>query len=177
MTRRNFKFMCVAILISVISAPCHAISVGDGLKISYIYKFLNFIVWPEETFSSDDQPFKMCLAMDDEYFNAAHKLLTDKKNKNRSIRVEQISGNSKLESCQLIFISSSKPKIKKSLKALNRGASVLTISDLQNFISDGGMIGFVLKDNKLRFKVNLSLIQSKKIKVDSRLLTLALEVF
>jgi hypothetical protein len=42
-----------------------------------------------------------------------------------------------------------------------------------NFAQGGGMIGFLLEDNKVRFEINLEAAERAKLKISARLLALA----
>jgi hypothetical protein len=49
-------------------------------------------------------------------------------------------------------------------------SSALTVSDMPDFINNGGMIQFVLKDNKARFEVNLVAAEKAGLTISSQLL-------
>jgi len=51
--------------------------------------------------------------------------------------------------------------------------SILTVSDIENFASQGGIIGFIEQNGKVRFEINLDAAQQSKIRINSRLLNLA----
>lgn len=50
---------------------------------------------------------------------------------------------------------------------------VLTVGERDNFAQDGGMIGFCLEQNKIRFEINLDAAERAKLRISSRLLALA----
>jgi len=51
--------------------------------------------------------------------------------------------------------------------------SVLTVGESERFVQEGGMIGFLLEDNKIRFEINLDAAVHARLKVSSRLLAIA----
>jgi hypothetical protein len=55
-------------------------------------------------------------------------------------------------------------------------APVLTVGETAGFLDAGGIIDFLLEDNKLRFEVNLDTAESADLKIGSRLLVLAQRV-
>lgn len=61
------------------------------------------------------------------------------------------------------------------LKAV-RDQPVLTVGDSSGFAEAGGMIGFLLQDNRVRFDVNLPSAQRSKLRVSSNLLRVARRV-
>jgi len=82
-------------------------------------------------------------------------------------RVEQIEG------AHLLFISTSeKGRVKEILKSL-ADAPVLTISEMEGFGQNGGIINFITVDNKIQFEINSEKAQQHKLKISSQLLKLA----
>jgi YfiR/HmsC-like len=60
-----------------------------------------------------------------------------------------------------------------SILASVKGEPVLTVGETPHFAEDGGMIGFCLEGNKIRFEVNAGAASAAKLKMSARLLTLA----
>jgi hypothetical protein len=52
-------------------------------------------------------------------------------------------------------------------------APVLTVGETPGFLDAGGMICFLLEENKVRFEINLDAAESARLKIGSRLLILA----
>jgi hypothetical protein len=78
--------------------------------------------------------------------------------------------------CQILFISDSeKSRLSKIISDLN-GASILTVSETDNFIAAGGMIDLRIVDDKMRFDINNSAAKSASLSISSKLLSLALSV-
>jgi hypothetical protein len=54
-----------------------------------------------------------------------------------------------------------------------RGKAVLTVGETEDFAEDGGMIAFLVEENKIRFEINLEAADKAKLKISSKLLALA----
>jgi hypothetical protein len=54
-----------------------------------------------------------------------------------------------------------------------KGISILTVSDIPGFCQGGGMIDFELLDQKVRFEVNPGAAERARLKVSSKLLSVA----
>jgi hypothetical protein len=52
----------------------------------------------------------------------------------------------------------------------------LTVSDIPSFTNSGGMIGFELIDNRVRFDVNLAAAEKAGLTLSSQLLKVATDV-
>jgi hypothetical protein len=57
-----------------------------------------------------------------------------------------------------------------------QGQPVLIVTESENAISRGSMINFIAADNKVRFDVALPTAEREKLKISSRLLTVARRV-
>ena len=54
-----------------------------------------------------------------------------------------------------------------------QGASVLTVGDLDGFLDEGGMIQFLTENDRVRFAINANAAGRAKLKISSKLLSLA----
>jgi hypothetical protein len=75
--------------------------------------------------------------------------------------------------CQIAFIGwEERKRLPTVLEALN-AAPVLTVSDLEQFASHGGMIQLIREGTKFRFAVNVDAVTRHGLRVSSKLLQLA----
>ena len=81
-----------------------------------------------------------------------------------------------MEHCHIVFISQSESGRIGDVLATLRGHPILTVSDIDNFAESGGMIGFVVNDNKVKVVVNTKSVVSAAMRVDAQLLEIALKV-
>jgi hypothetical protein len=95
---------------------------------------------------------------------------------NRKLAARRIANPREATNCRILFISSSEAiRIKEILAAVDSSA-VLTVSDMPAFTSAGGMIQFVLKENKVRFEVNLTAAEKAGLMLSSQLLKVATDI-
>jgi hypothetical protein len=77
------------------------------------------------------------------------------------------------KSCHVLFISQSKKGQAAQILHELEGASILTVSDMDDFRGLGGMISFVTDGDQVRFDVDLGQAQRSGLNVSSRLLAIA----
>ena len=88
----------------------------------------------------------------------------------------RISGTQEGADCQILFISSSEvSRLDKILEALEKN-TVLTVSDIPQFLQHRGMIRFVPEGNRIHFEVNLTATQRAGLTLSSDLLKVATAV-
>jgi len=144
------------------------------LKSTFLYNFSRYTEWPLSAFESLDSPLYICIV--GEYpVKTAFKHLQNKKINDRSILVSQRKIDENFLGCHVVFVSlSEKFKVEKILRKIT--SHVLTVSDISNFSSYGGVIGLQTIRNKMRFSVNLKSAKQHGLKISARLLRLAISV-
>ena len=81
-----------------------------------------------------------------------------------------------LKKCHLLFICPSEKNNINEIIDLVKNQSVLTVADTQEFLDAGGIVNFVIEDNKVRFDINLTASEKAGLKIRSQLLRLAKKV-
>ncbi len=79
-------------------------------------------------------------------------------------------------SCHILFICSSEKKRLPEIFAALKGTSVLTVSEVDHFTENGGMINFVLESDRIRFQINETTVEKAGLKMSFKLLSLASKV-
>lgn len=81
-----------------------------------------------------------------------------------------------IKRCHLLFICPSEKNIVNEIIDLVKDQGVLTVSDTQEFLDAGGIVNFIIEDNKVRFDINLTASEKAGLKIRSQLLRLAKKV-
>ena len=76
----------------------------------------------------------------------------------------------------MVSISSSERDSLKEVLSFFRGKPVLTISEVNGFIEQGGIINFIIVNDKIRFEINERVAKESGLKISSKLLRLARKV-
>jgi hypothetical protein len=173
----RFAIGALVVLLSVVGArwvSAQAITSSEyQVKAAFLFHFAQFVDWPPEAFKDADAPLTYCTVGEDPFRGALDASMSGKTIDGRPVRVLHFKLAQEVRTCQILFLGTPE---KKSLAAtlVNLGASpVLTVGESQNFIQQGGMIGFLWEDNKVRFEINLDAAERARLKISARLLTLA----
>ncbi|MGH9449601.1 MAG: YfiR/HmsC family protein [Terriglobia bacterium] len=145
-----------------------------AVKAAYLYNFSRFVRWPPADTTADF--FRICVLGTDPFGRVLDRVIAGESMDGVRIVARRISLPDEVTGCRILFISSSEAgKLAQILAALSN-RDVLTVSDLPEFTDDGGMIGFVLEGNRVRFEVNAATAQRAGLKVSSQVLKLAVKV-
>ena len=91
----------------------------------------------------------------------------------RGVAIERSKELADARHCQMVFVSSSeKSRVAEILDGL-KGTSTLVVGETEGFAAAGGVIQFVLEDNRVRFLINTDATDRAGLKVSSKLLSLA----
>jgi hypothetical protein len=145
------------------------------VEATYLYNFSQFVQWPSRAIATSDS-FDICVLGQDPFGPALNTILANETIGGKPVAAKRILTPDDAANCRVLFISSSENlRVKEILTALG-GASVLTVSDLPRFTERGGMLQFLLMDDRVRFEVNLSATQRAGLSLSSELLKVAINV-
>jgi len=91
----------------------------------------------------------------------------------RSCRVKVYPTPEHIDHCEILFLPRSEARQTQAAIAAVGGKPILTVSELEHFSSDGGMIEFVLIDDTVKFDINLGAVERSGLKIGSELLRVA----
>jgi YfiR/HmsC-like len=146
------------------------------IKVAFLFHFSQFIDWPEGTFADASTPLTYCTIGEDPLHGALDAGLGGRTIGTRPLRVLHFKQPQYMRGCQILFIGGGGTKLLPAALASLGENSVLTVGESEHFVQEGGMIGFLLEDNKIRFEVNLDATEHARLRVSSRFLALAKRV-
>ena len=147
-----------------------------SVKAAFLFHFAQFIEWPPGAFKDAGAPMTYCTVGEDPFRGALEAALNGKIVGARVLRVVHFKQVEEVRECQVVFLGGlGKKTDPEALKAL-ADRPVLTVGEAQEFAQDGGMIGFRLEENKVRFEINLAAAERAGLKISARLLALASKV-
>jgi hypothetical protein len=142
-------------------------SVEYKIKAGYLYNFTKFITWPAD----DAKTFNLCILGNDP-FGELISPIEQRSVMGRTIklfRFGNLESINKEPHCHILFVSSS---VKDPLTAQNLN-NTLVVGEKEEFIAQGGMIGFINRQGKIKLQINLKTIKQSGLKVSAKLLEVA----
>jgi hypothetical protein len=143
------------------------------VKAAFLFHFAQFVDWPPEAFKDGVSPLTYCTVGEDPFHGALDASLNGKTIGGRPVRVLHYKEAREIQGCQVLFVGMADKKFVSATVASLNGSPVLTVGESSQFAQQGGMIGFLLEDNKVRFEINLDAAERGKLKISARLLALA----
>jgi len=146
------------------------------LKAAFLVNFLRFITWPDQSFSPGRQDFTLCVAGNNPFGSTLHAIEGQKIN-GRNLRIFSADSLQKLPQCHLLYISRSEKIDLDALLSRTAQQPVVTVSDIPGFVTSGGSIEFIIKEDRLSFVINHSVLKKRGIQASASMLDLAASVY
>lgn len=173
--------ICCLLLISVVQPD---LAFGDTkrnyqVEAAFIYQFLNFTEWPPQAFHNSDNTLTIGIVGPNP-FDDFFKPVEGQPVGDRILVVRHFSIETSLvdlKQCQLLYVSQElKHKIPNIISSL-ADYPVLTVSEFEKFIYQGGMIALYMKENKVKFAINRTAAARAGVSFRARLLRVADKVY
>jgi hypothetical protein len=146
------------------------------VKALCLLNFTKYAEWPAGTFARADSPIAIGVVGGTKFEDGLKKAVEGKTFGGRKIVIQNIAGAEDWSKCQVLFISASEknrfPEILDHVKSI----PILTVGEADGFRKEGGIINFITKDGKVRFKINLEAARLAQLQISSKLLSLADDV-
>lgn len=146
------------------------------IKAGFIFNFAKFVEWPSNAFAQPDSPIVIGIMGTDPFGTIIDQIVRDKKIGARGFVVKRLKWGADLKDlkeCKILFVGASERAHLDELIQIVRGLPILTVGETPGFAERGGVIRFVLEDNRVRFEVNVEAARQADLMISSRLLTLA----
>ena len=144
------------------------------IKSAYLYNFAKFVDWPPQIFNSPESPLTIGVLGDNVFGPDLEQVVQGKKVNGHPLVCRFATDPEQLTNAQIVFISPSEKKRVEKVLATFKDLNVLTVSQMEHFTASGGMVNFVLVDNKVRFQINDASARKSGLEISSKLLSLAI---
>jgi len=190
MRNTTYIFLFLALSFFVITIPLEAQTESTSnqeyrIKAAFLYNFINFVDWPKEEVVDSNNLITVGIIGTDP-FGKAFEPLKNKQAKGKDVLIKRFVSLKESEKsdkqiqairkCDLLFVCRSEKQQFKKIINIVKGHGVLTVGDINDFLEFGGIINFVIEDQKVRFEINNNAAKQAKLSIRSKLLRLAKKV-
>ena len=146
------------------------------IKAAFIYNFAKFIEWPDSSSQCLQDSAIIGILGEDPFGIILERVIGVKTIRMKKISIQRYSNIRNVQECHILFISrSEKERLPTVLNQL-RQRHILTVSEIDHFTEQGGMIGLFIENNRIRFRINQDTIEAANLRISSKLLNLASNV-
>ena len=137
------------------------------VKAAYLYHLTKFVDWP--IFPANE--FHICIFGSTAVGSMMSSDLSGRQVRDRPLKIE-MDPVANLSACQVLFIGRGDKRLPEVLRRVH-GAAVLTVSDMDDFTRQGGIVGFYFEEGKIKLEINPEAARSANIRISAKLMELA----
>ena len=137
----------------------------DKLQVIITGKIAKFISWGDNTSKTLD-----ITVFNNKFGTYFDDLYQDKKIKGKNVVINYIDKIEQIKDTHILYICDSDFNTLNNIFNHTKNKKIVTISDIRGFAQKGGMVQIYQKNQKLKLKINLNIVNQKNIKIKSSLL-------
>lgn len=144
------------------------------VKAVFLFRLAQFVTWPTNRFSDTNSPVVIGVLGTNPFGEALPLAVRGETAQNRPIEIRELRRDEEAQRCHIVFISRSEASRAEQITGSLAGDSVLTVSDMEDFvIRKGGMVRFLTERNKVNLRINADAAKAAGLVLNSRLLRMA----
>jgi len=164
---------CFVIILPAASARQQPAAPEYRIKAAFLYNFTLYAEWPASAFESSEAPFVLAIAGADPFGDELDAAVRGKTVRGRVIDIRRYPSAADVTECHLLFVTNAEVKSFDQILKRFRDSPLLTVAESESFTKSGGVIRFFVEQNKVHFEVNTDAAARAKLKLSSKLLSLA----
>ena len=141
------------------------------VKAAFLLNFAKFVDWPPAAFANSESPIAICILGKDPFGRTIDDLVQGEVVNGRKLIVRRITQAPAPRTCQIVFTQQTGKDTAELLSSL--GPGVLTVGEGDDFVRQGGIIGFLIDSRRVRFDIDQKTAELADLKLSSRLLAVA----
>lgn len=173
-----FGLLCVLLLGTMFPAMAQddPSALERRVKAAFIYKFADYVDWPEGTFPRPAAPVTIGVSGDEQVANELAQLAVSRTPESRQVIVKRLREGDSLAGLHVLFAGRADSSRVLQQARSSPAQPLLVVTETDAALKDGGIINFVMAAGRVRFEVALDNAEKRGIKLSSRLLTVAQSV-
>lgn len=143
------------------------------VKAAFLLNFSRFTTWPQAAFAGHPEHHHLCLFGSDPFGPAIDRLLGDRQVNGRRVQIRRVPFPQDLVGCQVIYLAAGELDRLDEVRLVLARRPALLVGEGDLFVEQGGVIGFFLREGRVRFRINLVAATEAGLHLDARMLELA----
>ena len=174
LTRQLLRCLVCAVVMLITGHARAQQPLEDEVKAAFLLNFPKFTDWPASAFADDNTPISICLLGESPVAEHLSQLVQGERASGRPIVARAVKRAGPFEGCHILFIARSEKDTAKLLAGL--GPGILTVGESNGFLQEGGIIGFVVENRRVRFDISQTRAAKAMLVMNARLLNVARSV-
>ena len=143
------------------------------MKAAAFYNIVTFTDWPASSFTSSDAPLVIGILGQGPVATVLDALVANETWHGRRVIVKHFAAPAAARNCHVLFIARSEQGRWRTISRHFAKRPVLTVSDVDDFARQGGVVQLGVDRNKLHLIVNMTAARNNGLTISSKVLRLA----
>lgn len=149
---------------------------ASRVKAAYLYKFANYVEWPEQAFDTARSPLVIGVVDADALADELERVVAGRTIHDRPLEVRRVRRADASGDLHILYLGDVDARELSEFLHATRHQPTLTVTDSRLPASSGSMINFAVIDHRVRFEVSLPPARSAGISISALMLTAAYSV-
>lgn len=168
---RTLRLLLVAI--ALLAPTAIRAELEHEVKAAFLFQFLSYVEWPENTFPDASAPFVIGVLGADDVREDLVEIARGRLAQGRPIEVRRLNGGDSLSGLHVLFVGGSGAF---DLPDLTGRKGVLLVGDADGALDRGAMVNLVRVGDHVRFQVAPDTAERGGLRISSRMLAVAVLV-
>jgi hypothetical protein len=143
------------------------------IKAAFLCKFGNYVEWPAGSAAATDGQFGIGVVASESVAEELARTARGQTVKGRSIAVHRVGRGESVDGLSIVFIARSDAGRMAEILAAAKGRPILTVTESERGPASGGIVNFIVVDDKVKFDIALPQAEANGLKISARLLAVA----
>jgi hypothetical protein len=148
-------------------------SLERKVKAAFLANFAQFIEWSENNIPAKEGPVIIGVIGDDSFADVVEEAAAHKTVNGMSLKVKKYKTVEEAGESHILFVGSSRRADTEPIVRHCRKTGTLTVGEHGTFLESGGVIRFVIRDERVQLEINPDAAKAAGLKISSKLLRLA----
>lgn len=158
------------------AAEGEAAALERRVKAAFLYKFADYVDWPEGTFARPNAPVNIGVAGDEQVAAELSLVAATRAVDGRPLQVRRLREGDSLAGLHVLFISRGDSARLLPLARAAPAQPLLLVTETEGGLNQGSIVNFVMTGGRVRFEIALDNAERRGLKLSSRLLSVAQNV-
>ena len=144
------------------------------IKAAYLYQFIRYVQWPSDAFADTESPIVIGSVGSDPVNQYLAAIANSRTAGNRRLVYQTVTNLNEAKACHIVFVSDAADRMPMESIVQDLGNDpVLLVGENPRFLQNGGIISFMVENNKIRLHLSTKAASRHQLKISSQLAKLA----
>jgi hypothetical protein len=168
------RLLAAILILSATAVRAQVVAGEYQIKAAFLQNFPKFVDWPSLQ-PGGMSPLVIGIVGDDPFGPMLASMIATVNHDGHPLVLTHPRWNEKLTDCHILFVSAS--EVQHLSQILADAPNALTVGDFNSFARRGGIIEMRMVGSRVRFDINIAAARKAGIRISSKLLGLAINVY